>query len=233
MKASITRTRKFPKSPRARDRRTVLASKPGAGWRSGALLLLAGMALCAEPALAHHALGGETPKTFLEGFLSGLAHPVIGLDHFAFVVAIGLLAAKQGWGLLFPISFLLAALGGTTLHLNSVDLPAVEIAIALSVFLIGLGLGLQKTLPLGGAIAFGVLAGVFHGYAYGESIIGATPSPLSAYLLGFTLIQAAIALGAGWLGDRLLRRTSERARALTLPGLAIAGVGLVFLLQAI
>ncbi|WP_084783088.1 HupE/UreJ family protein [Leptolyngbya sp. O-77] len=211
----------------------VSAARTSAGWRSGALLLLAGMALCAEPALAHHATGGETPKTFLEGFLSGLAHPVIGLDHFAFVVAIGLLAAKQGWGLLFPLSFLLAALGGTTLHLNLVDLPAVEIAIAGSVLIIGLLLGLRKTLPLGGAIAFGILAGLFHGYAYGESIVGATPSPLTAYLLGFTLIQAAIAFGVWWLGDRLLRRTTERAKTLALPGLAIAGVGLVFLLQAI
>ncbi len=86
---------------------------------------------------------------------------------------------------------------------------------------------------LGAAIAFGALAGLFHGYAYGESIVGAEPSPLAAYLLGFTLLQAAIAFGAWWLGDRLLRRTSERAKALALPGLAIAGVGLVFLLQAI
>lgn len=233
MKASNTKNSTLRIRLRWRDGRTVRSTQTGADWRSGALLLLAGLALCAEPALAHHAMEGETPKTFLAGFLSGLAHPIIGLDHFAFVVAIGLLAAKQGWGLLFPLSFLLAALGGTILHLNLVDLPMVEIAIAGSVLIIGLLLGLRKMLPLGGAIAFGMLAGLFHGYAYGESIVGAEPSPLAAYLLGFTLIQAAIAFGAWWLGDRLLRRTTERARALTLPGLAIAGVGLVFLLRAI
>lgn len=233
MKASIANKQTLRKSSKWRDGQTVQTAKLEAGWRSGALLLLAGVALCAEPALAHHAMGGETPKTFLDGLLSGLAHPIIGLDHFAFVVAMGLLAAKQGWSLLFPLSFLLAALGGTVLHLNLVDLPAVEIAIAGSVLIIGLLLWLRKMLPLGGAIAFGVLAGLFHGYAYGESIIGAEPSPLAAYLLGFTLIQAAIAFAAWWLGDRLLRRTSERARVLTLPGLAIAGLGLVFLLQAI
>ncbi|WP_448605034.1 HupE/UreJ family protein [Thermoleptolyngbya sp.] len=232
MKANPANNRTLRKLFRWRNGRTQ-AAKPDAGWRSGALLLLAGVALCAEPALAHHAMGGETPKTFWDGLLSGLAHPIIGLDHFAFVVAIGLLAAKQGWGLLFPLSFLLAALGGTILHLNWVDLPIVEIAIAGSVLMIGLLLWLRKTLPLSGAIAFGILAGLFHGYAYGESIIGAEPSPLAAYLLGFTLIQAAIAFGAYWLGDRLLRRTPERAKALALPGLAIAGLGLVFLLQAI
>ncbi|GAB4162024.1 MAG: hypothetical protein Fur0046_40560 [Cyanobacteria bacterium J069] len=204
-----------------------------AGWRSGALMLLAGLLLCAEPAMAHHATGGETPTTFLDGFLSGLAHPVIGLDHFAFVVAVGLLSAKQGWGPLFPVCFLLAALGGTSLHLNLVDLPAVEIAISLSVLIIGLLLWSKRSLPLIGAIALGIIAGLFHGYAYGESIIGATPAPLAAYLLGFTVMQGAIALGAGWLGDRLLHHTTGRAMTLAIPGLAIAGLGLVFLLQAI
>jgi len=68
----------------------------------------------------------------LEGFLSGLAHPVIGLDHFAFVVAIGLLAAGQGM-CLYPSRFVLAALAGTGIHLFSFDLPAVETAIAVSV----------------------------------------------------------------------------------------------------
>jgi urease accessory protein len=232
MKASIANSWTLRKLSAWRDGLTVRAAKASAGWRSGALLL-AGVALSAEPALAHHMTDGKTPETFLDGLLSGLAHPIIGLDHFAFVVAIGLLAAKQGWGMLFPLCFLLAAVGGTSLHLNSVDLPVVELAIAGSVLIIGLLLWARKDLPLSGAIALGAVAGVFHGYAYGESIVGAEPSPLAAYLLGFTLIQAAIAFGAWWLGDRLLRRTSERAKALALPGLVIAGVGLVFLLQAI
>jgi hypothetical protein len=34
--------------------------------------------LAAAPASAHHVMGGRTPSTFLEGLLSGLAHPVIG-----------------------------------------------------------------------------------------------------------------------------------------------------------
>ena len=47
-----------------------------------------GFLMAPQPALAHHALGGRIPSNFFEGFLSGLAHPVIGLDHLAFVVAI-------------------------------------------------------------------------------------------------------------------------------------------------
>jgi hypothetical protein len=65
-----------------------------------------------SPAFAHHALGGKLPATAWEGFLSGLAHPVIGLDHLAFVVAIGLVAAGQPWRYGIPLGFVLAGLGG-------------------------------------------------------------------------------------------------------------------------
>jgi len=58
---------------------------------------------------------------------------VIGLDHFAFVVAIGLLAAGQVCGVFIPAGFVLAALAGTGIHLFSFDLPAAETAIAVSV----------------------------------------------------------------------------------------------------
>jgi len=53
------------------------------------------LALSGAPAYAHHLMGGRTPATFAEGMLSGLGHPVIGLDHFAAVVAVGCLAAAH------------------------------------------------------------------------------------------------------------------------------------------
>ena len=40
------------------------------------------MLLLAPVANAHHMMGGRVPETFTEGLLSGLAHPVIGLDEF-------------------------------------------------------------------------------------------------------------------------------------------------------
>src|SRR5262244_1869797 len=47
---------------------------------------LAGALLLADPAFAHHLMGGRMPSTFVEGLLSGLGHPVIGIDHLAFLV---------------------------------------------------------------------------------------------------------------------------------------------------
>jgi len=44
----------------------------------------------ANPTSAHHTMGGGMPSNFFEGFMSGLAHPVIGVDHLAFIVALGL-----------------------------------------------------------------------------------------------------------------------------------------------
>ena len=53
---------------------------------------------------AHHPFGGEAPKTIAEGLLSGIGHPVIGLDHIVFVIAVGLLATIVRKGLAVPIS---------------------------------------------------------------------------------------------------------------------------------
>ena len=47
------------------------------------ILVFAALTGLTEPAFAHHLMGGRTPATFGEGILSGLDHPIIGLDHFA------------------------------------------------------------------------------------------------------------------------------------------------------
>jgi urease accessory protein len=56
-----------------------------------------GVALLAEPAFAHHLMGGRTPSTFADGLLSGLGHPIIGLDHFAAVVRSAASPPRTGW----------------------------------------------------------------------------------------------------------------------------------------
>ena len=66
------------------------------------LATLALMLLCLpKAAMAHHMTGGEVPRSVLGGFLSGLAHPVIGPDHLAFILAVGLIAAAFARGAFF------------------------------------------------------------------------------------------------------------------------------------
>ena len=185
--------------------------------------------LLATPALAHHPFGGEAPQTVFQGLLSGLGHPVIGLDHLAFVIAVGLLAAVLRRRTL-PIVFLLAAVVGTGLHLAELNLPAPEVVISGSVLLFGLLAVTRRQLNAPTVMASAALAGIFHGYAYGEAIIGAEPMPLMAYLAGFTLIQGAIAYTSYFLSQRSLNRDrSAGVIPVRQAGFAICGAGAAFL----
>lgn len=199
-------------------------------WQHGGAIAGLALLLAALPASAHHAMDSQIPSNAFEGFMSGLAHPVIGLDHLAFVVAAGLVAigTRRGW--IVPVVFVLAALGGTGLHLQSWNLPMPEVMVSGSVVLFGLLLALGRQLPVLALGAIALVAGIFHGYAYGESIVGAGMVPLTAYLVGFTAIQLAIALGARAVIQKLTPGAIEQT--LRYIGFAITGAGAAFLAKA-
>ena len=188
----------------------------------------AAILLAPASALAHHVMDGELPATFAQGLLSGLGHPVIGLDHLAFVVAVGLVAASAPGGRLLPIAFLGAMLAGIGLHLASLDLPLAELVIAGSVLALGVALALGVRLSAGIAALLFAVAGLFHGYAYGESIVGAEPTPLVAYLAGLVLVQYAIALGALEVARRL-QPSGRAVPALRAAGVLAVAIGAAFL----
>jgi urease accessory protein len=182
--------------------------------------------LVVPPALAHHPLGGRLPGNGFEGFLSGLAHPIIGLDHLAFIVAVGLLATLKRQGVLMPIAFVVTAMIGTGLHLMQFSLPAAEFFIAASVLLFGSLLAVKQSVNVWGVVGLAAIAGLFHGYAYGEAVFGAEMSPLIAYLTGFTVIQLIVAMIAFWVGRTALKRAAEPALSLRFAGFIICGIGL-------
>lgn len=183
-----------------------------------------------QPAFAHHASGSRTPANFLEGFLSGIAHPIIGIDHAAFILAIGLLAALQKRGFWIPSAFILASIGGTFLHLDNFNLPASEFFVAASVLAIGVMLTLPRRPHTGLSIVLAGMAGVFHGYAYGESIIGAEMPPIVAYLVGFALIQTLIALLTYWVMKQSMNQSSETVpTVLRSAGFLFCGMGITLL----
>jgi urease accessory protein len=175
-------------------------------------------------AWAHHFMGNELPRTAMEGFLSGLGHPIIGLDHAAFIVAAGFLLALVPRGIWGLPAIALGTLVGASLHLLGFVLPGTEIGIALSVVLIGTAVMVRRPLALGWLASGLAVAGVLHGYAYAESIFGAEPAPLAAYLAGFSLIQLGLA-GAAFLLHRRLKQS--RALSYSLGG-AVALIGLFF-----
>ncbi|MEX2616528.1 MAG: HupE/UreJ family protein [Alphaproteobacteria bacterium] len=185
------------------------------------------------PALAHHAMGGEVPETLFTGFVSGLAHPVIGIDHLAFIIAMGLAAAFTPKRFMTPLAFVAATLAGCGLLLAGIALPLAEIVITGSVVLVGAMVLSGRRFPAGGYVALFAIAGLFHGWAYGASILGAEATPLAAYLTGFAAIQYAIALGVMAMTRTLWRAADPSAIAPRLTGALMAGIGFAFLVENI
>ena len=153
------------------------------------------LTLLVTPAAAHHPMGGKLPSTLWEGALSGFGHPIIGLDHFAAVVAVGCLAALHRTGAALAIGYVLATMVGAAIHVQGATLPAAEALVALSVVALGIVLMRRTSLDLVPALALFVVAGLLHGYALGEAIVGAEPTPLFAYFAGLALVQSVIAIG--------------------------------------
>ena len=182
---------------------------------------------------AHHFMEDQLPQTFAQGLLSGLAHPVIGADHLAFIIAAGFLLGliKRGmWGM---VAFTLGSLLGAVLHLAQLNLPGGEAAVALSVVLIGTVVISDRPIALSWLVGCLTLAGVLHGHAYAESIFGAEPMPLGGYLMGFCFVQLGIGMAALVLHRRLLAIGAHRARPVSSAvGAVVGAVGVVFLASA-
>ena len=198
--------------------------------RFGSILTV--LVLSAGNASAHHIMGGRTPATFGEGMLSGLGHPVIGLDHFAVVVAVGCIAAMHSAGTALVIAFIVSMMAGVALHVIGANVPAAEILVALSVIALGVLMLGRRQMSAASALVLFAPVGLVHGYALGESIYGAEQTPLYAYLLGLAVIQSAIALVAMTVA-RSVAGPSKDLSPLRLVGAGIAGIGLAVLMQQV
>jgi urease accessory protein len=163
------------------------------------------LALASVPAFAHHPMGGATPSTFGAGLLSGLGHPIIGL-------------AISARGFAVATAFLTAMIGGVVLHLMSTALPAAEILVGLTTVLMGLLVAIRFRSSLITLAALFTIAGLAHGYALGEAVVGAEPAPIGAYLAGLFVIQTVIAGGAYLATASLADAGARRTAALALSG---------------
>jgi urease accessory protein len=189
--------------------------------------------LAAAPALAHHPMGGMTPQTMAQGLLSGIGHPIIGIDHFAFLVVAALLAftvtGVARW--LLPVAFIGGTVAGTLIHVQALDIPAAELLVAASVLAGGALVVSGRRFGAGALALLLAGAGVFHGYAYGEAIIGADQTVLGSYLAGFALIQyaviAGLVLGLVRLAARSETKTTTLVRSGGLGALAVGGLFLM------
>ena len=167
------------------------------------------------------------PASFADGLLSGLGHPIIGIDHLAFLAAVGIAVGAGGLSLAMTGIFVACSAIGVVLHLNAVTIPASEALVALSVIIAGVLLALGRSVGLPKWTILFAAAGILHGYAYGESIFGAEPTPLWAYLIGLVLVQTALTIAIALVARRIkLHPTALKAR---LAGATLAGIGIAVL----
>jgi urease accessory protein len=153
----------------------------------------------AQTASAHHLMGGEMPSTTWQGLLSGLGHPIIGVDHVAFVIGCGVMAQVLDRPFLLPLLFVAGTIFGCLLHVQGNAVSWSEPAITLTIAVAAIALAMRARPPLIVIATLLTVAGALHGYAYGESIVGAETTPLTAYIIGFAVIQYCIAVGSGVL----------------------------------
>ncbi len=192
---------------------------------AGRRFVVAAMLATALPALAHEQQEQAT------GVLTGLLHPVSGLDHVLAMVAVGLWGAQLGWPAiwLLPVTFPLVMACGGFLGLVGVPLPAVEVGIAASAVLLGMMVALQARPPPAIAALLVALFAVFHGHAHGSEL----PDGHSglAYSIGF--VVATGLLHAVGIAIGLAHRWDRGRVALRGAGVVVSLAGVFFLWRAI
>jgi urease accessory protein len=177
--------------------------------------------LAAGAAQAHTGVGATS------GFMSGLAHPIFGLDHLLAMVAVGLWASLLGgramW--LVPAAFVAVMAAGGALAMAAVGLPVVELMIVGSVVALGALVALRVRVPAAAGMAVVAAFALFHGHAHGMEM-PAGAGGLS-YFAGFALATAAlhgVGLAIGVAAGKLREGLAVRAA-----GGAIAAAGLVLM----
>ena len=114
-------------------------------------------------------------------------------------------------------------------------LPMVEPMVVFSVLLVGVLAMMGRNVPAAAAGVVAAGAGMFHGWAYGEAVIGAEPTPIVAYIAGFGVTPMAIAIGAMFAATWVMTAKSENTAGASLAprfaGAMVAGVGLTYLVE--
>ena len=165
------------------------------------------------------------------GFVSGISHPISGLDHVLAMVAVGLWGAQLGkpavW--LLPVAFPMMMAFGGMLGLMGVPVPGVEIGIAVSGIVLGaMVLGEVKT-PLAVSMAIVAIFAIFHGHAHGTELSEGQNAML--YSLGFVISTGT--LHAAGIGIGAIHRWNAGKIALRGAGALVMFGGLYFLWSAL
>ncbi len=178
------------------------------------LLALSLAMLAYIPVADAHSIGAEGA-----GFITGLAHPFIGLDHLLAMIAVGIWAAQTGgsavWRL--PLSFVMMMAVAALISASGYGLPTLEPLLAGSVITLGLMVVFAIRMPVNLSMLLIGLFAVFHGYAHGLEMPQANSAILygSGFVLATSLLHLiGIGLGKVTYRKHLVSRLSGSIIAL-------------------
>ena len=161
------------------------------------------------------------------GFLSGLQHPISGLDHVLAMIAVGLWGAQLGapaiW--LLPVAFPMVMACGGMMGLLGVPLPGVDVGIAASAILLGAAVMFEARPRLFIAMSLVGFFAIFHGYAHGTELPPGQSGLL--YSIGFVIATGCLH-GVGIIIG-LIHRWGWGEKVVRLAGAGVTVAGLQFM----
>ncbi|MEJ1934865.1 HupE/UreJ family protein [Nostoc sp. NIES-2111] len=173
-----------------------------------------------------------------DGFLWGVADPVLHLNSLVNLLSIGFFSAGFVHAAIITNTFVLASVLGSFTHLFQINLPSAEIAMAerpaslIAIFIVGFGAMLVTPnrsswlfmLILGALAQAAVgIAGLFQGNVISQTISETDTTSLITYTLGMVLTQYTVTTSARKINFHTLPHI---ARFL---GFALVSIGIVFL----
>jgi urease accessory protein len=201
----------------------------GPGLRSGDLrfwipLMVMFFAIFHPSAVLAHQETGS-----IIGIVSGLKHPVSGMDHVLAMIAVGLWGAQLGapaiWVL--PVAFPMVMAFGGMLGLMGLPLPGIEVGIAVSALALGSMVLTESRPPLWVAAVLVAFFAVFHGHAHGTEL----PVGSSGLLYSIGFVMATGTLHGVGITMGLVHRWSRGRFAIRAAGAMVAISGVFFLVR--
>jgi urease accessory protein len=165
------------------------------------------------------------------GFISGLTHPIFGVDHFLAMLGVGVVSALMGGHRIYtiPALFMFAMVCGAVGGILGHAAYYAEYGIALSVLVIGVFVGRATTaLSLLWVVPVVMFFGSLHGNAHGlEMPQSADPVYYAGGFLVSTALIHMLGVGVGHLFSGEGRwRSANRYLGI---GMAVAGLALILM----
>lgn len=142
---------------------------------------------------AHHPLSGGNMENFADGFFSGVGHPILGLDHLAFIFGVGLISFITQKFYSFTLTFVSGIIVGLISIYFGLYLPFYEIIVSLTLIFLSYVILSTKIINFKGVLF--TIFGIFHGWAYGVILVEKpllNVRVLFGYSLGLFLTQIII-----------------------------------------